>query len=310
MKKWKKLSLLTFTALFVIGVITACRSEATSTQSDSSSKTRIYHSENGDMKVPANPKRVAVLAASYAGNFLKLGITPIAVDEYPKNNQFYEGKLDKAEVVTSDSLEKLLKLDPDLIVTFSNDKNIKKLSEIAPTVVFTYEKYNYLEQHIEIGKLVGKEKEARAWVDQWKEKSKIESEKVKKVIGKEATAMVMEKFGKDMYIYGTNWGRGTEVIYQALGLKLPKKVQQDVVGPGYKAISAEVIPEYAGDYIFVGEGANNAENSFMKTDVWKGIPAVQKNRVIRFDSKSFWFNDPISVEKQMEIIVKELTKRN
>ncbi|CAH0343871.1 Iron(3+)-hydroxamate-binding protein FhuD [Bacillus sp. CECT 9360] len=309
----KKHLFLSIIAVLIIGLLAACGSEKdpkadTAAKTDSSPKTRIYHSENGDVKVPDKPKRIAMLAATYAGNLLALGNTPIAVNEYPKNNKFYEGKLDKAEVITADSLEKLLALEPDLIITYSDDKNLKKYAEIAPTVSLTYDKYSYLEQHVEIGKIIGKEKEAKAWVAEWKEKAKAEKEKVQKAIGKDATAMVFEPFGKDLYVYGKNWGRGTEVIYQDLGLKAPEKVEKEVFGPGYKAISAEVIPEYAGDYIFVGDGGAKAENSFMKTDVWKGIPAVQKNNVITFDSESFYFNDPISLEKEMEFIVNALTK--
>ncbi|SEN69500.1 iron-hydroxamate ABC transporter substrate-binding protein [Lihuaxuella thermophila] len=314
MKTNKKHMFLSLIAVLLVGLLAACANQTSQisnsgTTSNSSAKTRIYHSENGDIEVPANPKRIAVLAATYSGNLLKLGIKPIAVNEWQKKipNKFYEGKLDDVEVVTPDSLEKLVELNPDLIITFSTDKNIKKYSEIAPTVVLTYEKYNYLEQHIEIGKIVGKEKEARAWVEEWKKKAEAARKKVQEAIGKDATALVLESYGKEMYIYGKNWGRGTEVIYQALGIKAPEKVKQDVFGRGYKAISTEMIPQYAGDYIFVGVGAGN--NSFMETDVWKGIPAVQKNQVIKFDSNSFYYNDPISLEKEMEFIVQALTKK-
>ena len=307
---YKKHVFLSWMVVLLTGLLAACGSDNANsgTESNASAETRIYHSENGDIEVPAHPKRIAMLAATYAGNLLKLGITPIAVNEWPKQNKFYGGKLDGVEVVTSDSLEKLLELNPDLIVTYSDDKNVKKYSQIAPTVVFTYDKYDYLEQHIEIGKLVGKEKEARAWVEEWKKKAKEERKKVQQVIGEDATATVMESFGKDLYVYGQNWGRGTEVIYQALRLKAPEKLKQDVFGPGYKAISAEVIPQYAGDYIFVGDGAKSADNAFMETEVWKSIPAVKNQHVITFDSESFYFNDPISLEKEMEYIVKKLTK--
>ncbi|HZG13859.1 MAG TPA: iron-hydroxamate ABC transporter substrate-binding protein [Candidatus Bathyarchaeia archaeon] len=320
MNKQRKFTKIGLIAILLLGLLSGCGSangetapagnanETTANQSGTTAKTRIYHSENGDIELPANPQRIAMMAASYAGNLLALGITPIAVNQWPKMNKFYEGKLDQVEVVTEDSIEKLLTLEPDLIITYSTDKNLKKYAEIAPTVALSYEKYGYLEQHIKIGKIVGKEKEAQQWVDEWNEKVKVESKKVKEAIGENATVMVFETFGKDMYVYGENWGRGTEVIYQALGLKAPEKVKQDVFGPGYKAISAEVIPQYAGDYLFVGEGSST-NNSFMETDVWKKLPSVQNNRVIRFDSDSFSFNDPISLEKELDFIVDELTKK-
>lgn len=299
-----------FIMIMVFAMFVACTKVPSATNEDqsSSTETRIYRSETGDIKIPAKPKRIAMLAATYAGNLLKLGITPIAINEWPKKSKFYDGKLDDVEVITEDSYEKLLSLKPDLIITYSDDKNIKKYKEIAPTITLTYTKYDYLEQHIEIGKIVGKEKEARQWVKEWNEKAAKERKKVQDAIGKDATATVIETFGKDIYIYGQNWGRGTEVIYQALGLKAPQKLKKDVFGPGYKAISSEVIPQYAGDFIFVGKGSDS-NNSFMETNVWKTIPAVKKNQVIPFDSDSFYFNDPISLEKELAYIVKELIRR-
>lgn len=304
----KKMIFLILMSVFVVALV-ACSGSGQSSTELGADEVRVYHSENGDIEVPANPKRVAVLASAYVGNLLELGITPIAVDSWAKESQFFGHRLADAEVVSTDSLEKLVALNPDLILVYSYDQNVvNKLSTIAPTVAFTYEKYNYLEQHIEIGKLVGKEKEAREWVKKWEEKAKSEREKVQNAIGSDATVTVIEQYGKDIYIYGKNWGRGTEVIYQALGLKAPKKLEQEVFGAGYKAISAEVIPQYAGDYIFVGK-SKDITNTFMETDVWKKLPAVQNQRVIEFDAKSFYFNDPISLEKEMEIIVRELIQR-
>lgn len=290
--------------LVIISIITACNANRQTT----TEKTRVYQSETGKMTLPEKPKRVAVLFAPYTGNLLKLGITPIAITDLPKKSKFFAGKLDKAEVIGEDSVEKLLSLRPDLIITHSDDRNIKKYQEIAPTVVMTYTKYNYLEQHIELGKIVGKEDEARAWVEEWKKKVATERKKVHDAIGSNATAMVLESYHKELYLYGKNWGRGTEVIYQALALKAPPKIEKDVFGNGYKAISSEAIPEYAGDFIFLGEGSET-DNSFVNTDVWKNIPAVKKDRVITFDSDSFYFNDPISLEKELAYIVEELVKR-
>jgi iron complex transport system substrate-binding protein len=307
MKNKKRVLALLLTAIFVVGILAGCGGSNASNES-SAPKMVTYQSEKGPVQVPANPKRIAVLASSYAGNLLSLGITPIGVEQWAKDNKFYEGKLDKVEVITPDSLEKLLALKPDLIITFSTDKNIKKYQEIAPTVALTYEKYTYLEAHLEIGKLVGKEKEAKAWVEKWNKQTAEAKAKVQATLGNNTTATVFETFGKELYVYGNNWGRGTEIIYQALGIKAPKKVEKDVFGPGYKAISSEVIPQYAGDYLFVGKGDATADNSYLQTSVWKQIPAVQKGNVFFFDSSSFYFNDPISLEKELDFIVSSLTK--
>jgi iron complex transport system substrate-binding protein len=308
MLKQKKVWRMLLITVLAAGLLAGCVGSKTAVDESSASKTVVYQSEKGPIQVPANPKRVAVLAASYTGNVLSLGITPVGVEQWAKGNKFYNSQLKNVQIVTPDSLEKLLALKPDLIIAFTNDKNLKKYQEIAPTVAFTYEKYSYLETHLELGKLLGKEKEAQAWVDKWNKQTAEAKTKVKAVIGENVTSTVFETFGKELYVYGNNWGRGTEIIYQALGIKAPKQVEKDVFGPGYKAISTEVIPQYAGDYLFVGKGDATADNSYLQTSVWKQIPAVQKGNVFFFDSASFYFNDPISLENELKFIVQSLTK--
>lgn len=278
-------------------------------ETNTESETRTYASEEGDMEVPADPQRVAVMAATYGGNFLELGVTPVAITDWSAKSKFLGDQLKDATVVAPDDYETLLELEPDLIITYTGDENLAKYKEIATTVALSYEKYGYIEQHLEIGKILGKEEEAQKWVDEWNAKAEEAKKTVQDAIGTDATATVVETFGKDTYIYGKNWGRGTEVIYQALGIKAPEKVEAEAFGPGYKAISAEAIPEYAGDYIFVGEGANVSSSTFMETDLWKNIPAVKAGNVIPFDSDSFYFNDPISIEKELDFIVDALTKK-
>ena len=56
----------------------------------------------------------------------------------------FADKIKDAEEVTDESLEKIIELDPDLIIGLSTIKNVDKLKEIAPTVTFTYGKVDYL----------------------------------------------------------------------------------------------------------------------------------------------------------------------
>ncbi|RYM07114.1 iron-hydroxamate ABC transporter substrate-binding protein [Sporolactobacillus sp. THM7-7] len=307
--KRQKLFLTAISFICCMLLLAACGNNQSATKKDDEPKTKMYHADNGHIKVPTHPLRVVDASSTYTGCLLKLGITPVGVTQYAKDSAFFGHQLDKAKVITSDSVDKIMALKPDLIITYTNDKNIKKLSKIAPTVAYTYEKRDYLEQFIEIGQLVGKEKQAKKWVDQWNAKTKVESEKVKKVIGPDATATVLETYGKEMYIFGDNWGRGSEVIYQALGIKMPERVKKET-RPGYKAISTEVIPKYAGDYMFVSSWGGTSNNSFMKTDVWKSLPAYKNHRVITLNAKNFYFNDPISLEKELTFIVQALEKAN
>ncbi|MDC7763409.1 iron-hydroxamate ABC transporter substrate-binding protein [Priestia aryabhattai] len=301
----KKL-LLPFMLIFVL-LISACSSGSTESKNDSSknseSKTITYQSEDGPVKVPANPKRVVVLG-SYAGNVLSLGVNIVGVDSWSKMNPRFEKKLKGVEEVSDENLEKIIELKPDLIIGLSTTKNIDKLKKIAPTVTYTYDKVDYLTQHVEIGKLLNKEKEAQSWVDDFKKRAAKAGSDIKAKIGEASTVSVIENFDKQLYVFGDNWGRGTEILYQEMKLKMPEKVKKMALKDGYYAISPEVLPEYAGDYLIFSKN-QDGDTSFEKTDTYKNIPAVKNNHVFEANAKEFYFNDPITLDYQLDFFTQK-----
>jgi len=298
----KKL-LLPILFLFVLA-LTACNNQTTETKTNTSSdgkeesSTVTYQSEEGPIEVPADPQRVVVVSG-FAGNVAALGVNLVGVDSWSKQNPLYDSFLKDVEEVSEENLEKIIELDPDLIIGFSTAQNLDKLKEIAPTVTFTYGKVDYLTQHLEIGKLLNKEKEAQDWINDFEKRTKAAGEEIKAAIGEDATVSVIENFNKQLYVYGNNWGRGTEVLYQAMGLKMPKKVEEMALEPGYYALSLEVLPEFAGDYVIFSKSAGT-DNSFQETETYKNIPAVKNNRVFEAKMEEFYNNDPIALDNQLE----------
>ncbi|CAK4868592.1 unnamed protein product [Aphanomyces euteiches] len=266
------------------------------------SGTITYQSENGPVQVPANPQRVIVITRFLTGNVMALGVPLVGVDEMSKNNPNFKGKLDNTEAVTDESLEKIIELNPDLIIGLSDIKNIKKLEQIAPTVTYTYGKVDFLTQQLEVGKLLNKEKEAKAWVDDFNTRTKKVGEEIKAKIGANATVSVIETFNKQLYVYGDNFGRGTEILYQQFGLGMPEKVKEATKKEGYFAVSTEVLKDYSGDYVIFSKDADE-DNSFQKTETYKNIPAVKNQHVFEADAKAFYFNDPVSMEYQLEFFI-------
>lgn len=276
----------------------ACGGPAQDSEPSADAETRTYQSEKGPVEVPTQPKRVIALHP-YAGHVLSLDIKPVAVDQWTKMNPRWKDQLKDVPVVSEENLEKIIELNPDLIIGISSMKNQDKLKEIAPTVTYTYGKLGYLEQFIEIGKLLNKEEEAVAWVEDFKKRAKKTGEQIKAKIGEDATVSVIESFEKQIYVYGNNWGRGTEVLYQAMGLKMPKKVEEKALKSGYYAISPEMLPEFAGDYLIVSK-FDDTDNSYMETKTYKNLPAVKEGRAFVADAKSFQFNDPDTLDYQLE----------
>lgn len=303
----KKL-LFSFVLLFVL-VMGGCSnsSEDKSTSKEKKSDTITYQSENGPIEVPAHPERVVVLS-SFAGNVMSLGVNVVGVDSWSKANPQFEEGLKDATVVSDESLEEIIELEPDLIIGLSNIKNVDKLNEIAPTVTYTYGKLDYLTQHIEIGKLLNKEEEARAWVDDFQKRAQKAGDDIRAEIGEDATVTVIKEFDKQLYVYGENWGHGTEVLYQAMGLKMPEKVKDMTQKDGYYAISAEVLPEYVGDYLVVCKDGS-ANSSFQETDTYKNMPAVKNNHVFEANAEEFLFNDPITLDYQLDFFTQHFLQK-
>lgn len=280
-------------------MFSACSPQGKSAEDKESPKTIIYQSEKGPVEVPADPKRVVVLS-SFAGNVMALDVHLVGVDSWSKMNPRWKKQLKGVSEVSDENIEKIIELNPDLIIGLSNTKNLAKLEKIAPTVTFTYGKVDYLQQHIEIGKLLNKEKEATAWVKDFKERARKAGQEIQGEIGEDVTVSVIENFDKQLYVFGTNWGRGTEILYQEMGLNLPKAVKEKALKSGYHALSSEVLPQFAGDYLIISKN-DEVDSSFMKTNTYQNIPAVKKGRAFVVNAKEFYFNDPLSLDYQLEV---------
>ena len=278
--------------------------EAGASANTSGSDTITYQSENGPIEVPANPQRVVVLSG-YAGNLLALDIPLVGVDAWTKANPKFQDPLKNVAEVSDENVESILNLKPDLIIAMSDVKNANKLGQIAPLVTYTYNKVDYLTQILEIGKAVNQEQKAADWIADFKERAQTAGEEIKAKIGADSTISVIEGDSKNLYTFGSGWGRGTEIIYQAMGLKMPDKVKEMTAKDGYYNLSLEILPDYMGDYvIYSKESAGDA--SFQETSTYKEIPAVKNNHVYEVDASTFYFNDALSLDYQLDFISKSL----
>ncbi|MGM1045616.1 MAG: iron-hydroxamate ABC transporter substrate-binding protein [Bacillota bacterium] len=296
--------------LLLLLALSACGNPSTNKEGNATpndkekneSSTITYQSENGPVEVPADPQRVVVLS-SFTGNVMSLGVNVVGVDSWSKKNPRFEPQLKDVPEVSDESLEKIIELDPDLIIGLSSINNVDKLKEIAPTVTYTYGKVDYLTQHLEIGKLLNKEKEAAAWVDDFKKRTAKVGEDIKAKIGPDKTVSVIENYDKQLYVYGDNWGRGTEILFQEMKLNMPEKVKETALEAGYYALSSEVLPEFAGDYVILSKNPGQ-DNSFQETETYKNIPAVKNNQVFEVNMNEFYFNDPLTLDFQLDFFKK------
>ncbi|WP_414049033.1 ABC transporter substrate-binding protein [Macrococcus animalis] len=301
-------------ALFIacIMVLAACGGSSDKKETkETSGKSEMvdFKLDNGKtIKIPKQPKRIVIMGASYVGNLLDLGVKPVGADQYAFQSDILKPKLDGVEKLNPGEIEKIIKLKPDLILSFDTDKDNAKYAKIAPTIPFTYTKHGYLDVHELLGKIVGKEKEAKSFVDEWNSTTKKDGEEIKKHLGTDKKFSIFEFFQKEIYVYGDNWGRGSEIIYQAFGLDMQDKIKKDVKPTGWKKVSAESLGDYAGDIVLVSSDTGKISNTVTESKVWKNMDAVKNNKIVQYDAEDFWFNDPISLEHQRKVLKEALLK--
>jgi len=273
--------------------------------SSENNDTIIYQSENGPIEVPAHPQRVVALFG-YAGNLLMLGVPLVGVDSWTKADPNFQDQLKDVPEVSDENVESILNVKPDLIIAMSDNlRNADKLKQIAPLVTYTYNKVDYLTQILEIGKAVNQEQKAADWIADFKERARKAGEEIKAKIGADSTISIIEGDSKNLYTFGDAWGRGTEIVYQAMGLKMPDKVKEMTAKEGYYDLSLEVLPEYMGDYVIYSKDPA-ADASFQQTSTYKNIPAVKNHHVYEVDARTFYFNDALSLDYQLDFITKAL----
>ena len=273
------------------------------------SQTRIVKTINGDIEIPANPKRIVVDA--YLPTLLILGDKPVGATKQDLGNVHIQDLIAGIESTGESSLEKILELQPDLIISTEHEQNTyDQLSKIAPTVIIPYSTYSGTHEEVRsIGELLGKDKEAEDWLATFDEKIQQQRERVQQVMAEGETVSIFGAFGEDSYIYGDGIYKGGQAIYRQLQLSPPERIKKELLdaGESYKHVSFEVLTDYAGDYIFFDQSKGGTLDK--QDPVWESVDAVKKDNVFYLDQKRFWPYDPIAVLAQAEEVADMLVAK-
>ncbi|MFJ7935658.1 ABC transporter substrate-binding protein [Sporosarcina sp. NPDC096371] len=262
---------------------------------------------NGEIEIPVTPQRI--VAEEYLGSLIALDVIPVGAPGLTIQNYYFKDELlgiSDTGVYGKPSTESILALNPDLIIT-GNGESYEMLSKIAPTVVIPYgDLKNAHEELTYFGQLLGKEAEAEAWLANYEQQIAIAKAKVDSVIAKDASFSIMEDTDKAIYVYGDNFGRGGQPVYQALERKLPNAVASEIMEKQWAELSEEMIASYAGDYIIMTSDSRTVED-FEADPIWGSLPAVKNGHLYVWPEERSWYYDPIAVLAQTEELVTWLT---
>lgn len=273
--------------------------------SDDEKSEKTFTQDDGEkVKVPQNPRRIAVLHPNYVGALVKFGHTPVAVPEFVDQNEVLDGATKDSERIDNNSVEQVTKQRPDLIITSANDQNINKLKKIAPTVAFDANQSSYKDTTKKLAELVNEQDKADKWLKDWDKKLADDKKELEPFL-KGKTASVVQQTPKGIMAFSDHMGRGTEIIYEGYGLKQPDALKEATQTDFATPLSEEQFPEYIGDIAVIAQKGDH-EPQFVSTNFWQNLPAVQNEHVISFDVSETQYNDPISLEKQRDIFYKAL----
>ncbi|TWH57128.1 iron complex transport system substrate-binding protein [Desulfitobacterium sp. LBE] len=276
------------------------------------STTRIVSTVMGDIEVPLKPQRVIV--NWYVGDVFALDLNVAGYYGWEHETMpFYEKLASTTKIETWDQ-EDILKLDPDLIITYKMD-DYDAFHKIAPVLVIPEGDLNSLERVAFIGEATDRTAEAKAVVEKFETKLAAAQKALhgEQFAGK--TFSINEDWGSGSYgVYYETGSRGGTLVYNYLGLQKPAKLEELVArtGEGRGGLSYEVAAEYFGDYVLWFRQDNGAEETpteYERSPIWKSIPAVQAGNVVTIPGKLsglFYYSDVLSLTGQLDYIVDAL----
>ncbi|MEK3996145.1 ABC transporter substrate-binding protein [Psychrobacillus sp. FSL K6-2365] len=315
--KKKKIGLISIFLLLVL-LLSACGKTTTAvdinkeettenTGTTKDDKMKKISTVNGEIEIPVNPQRI--VAEEYLGSLIALDVIPVGAPELTINNYYFKDDLTGVSdtgVYGKPSVENILALSPDLIITANGD-NYEMLSKIAPTIVIPYGDLKGVHEELTyFGNLFDKQEEAEAWLLDYDDQIADAKAKVDAAIPVDASFSIMEDGGKTTWVYGDNFGRGGQPVYQALGRKPPAKVADEIMEKQWAEISEEIIPDYSGDYIIMTSNNRTVED-FKADPVWGSLPAIKNNHFYVWPEERSWYYDPIAVLAQLEELTTWLT---
>ncbi|MFF2090907.1 ABC transporter substrate-binding protein [Paenibacillus sp. NPDC058174] len=279
----------------------------------------------GETTVPANAERII----SIGMEDMLLSLDVPLVQAFSTDGYYLDAQIKEKGIAVNSSfdinLEAITAANPDLIImnTYMTDQaGYEQLSKIAPTIAFIRD--NWQTGIVEIGKALGKEKQANAVLQAYKDKLKQAKETIVQAVGENKTVAFVRPATKDVELDFPEYV-WTSVLYNDLGLKPDPKVlefQKETKDTwGGTMISLEKLPELTADYLFMDYGASMAPESEFQKDiakaseveqmkVWKAIPAVAKGNAFKVSARHWALNGPIADGKKIDDVVQTLTAIN
>ncbi|MBL1208505.1 iron-siderophore ABC transporter substrate-binding protein [Geminocystis sp. GBBB08] len=250
---------------------------------------RVIKHELGETCIPKNIKKVIILHPYDLANSIALGVIPIAHTEFTgfPTPKYLEDKLPEIESVgafDSPNLEKILQIKPDLIISYTQLKQIySKLSHIAPTVMIKTDYPSapsfWKERLNNLAVILDKEDISSQLMDEyWKRVNEIKEKLGDSVNSMEiSVANTSSEYG--IWAYGENHYSGS--VLKDIGFEHPESQKGDYFY--IDNISLERISDIDGDVLFFVSWERQDDQTTLdklrRNILWNQLNVVQLDKV-------------------------------
>lgn len=247
-------------------------------------ETKIVEDAIGQVEIPLDPQRVIVLDDhTVLDPVLALGVKPVGIVPCAPvclepfrgiPNELVADIPDVGVNAMEPSLEKIISLNPDLILANeTNEKIYKQLSAIAPTVLTDYYSVEDFKERLQhFAQILGRKDQVEEILAQYDERI----QKLRQQLGTKLETKTVSV----LYFYNSQIVASIDSLthYQILsdvGFQFTQAQQK--VGASWNPLSLEALPDYDADYLFLI--TNDQSLSFLSRPVWSTLKAVQNNQV-------------------------------
>ena len=315
---WRALLL----AMVVAMGIVACNNDSSPPESNESfisdnvNSSELTHTVNhalGTTQVPANPKRIIALSFYTIESLLAMGIEPQGVIPPDNKPHLQQALKEIPKVGLPTNLEKVLRLQPDLILGSTYSEDIyDQLSQIAPTVLAEYNGSNSWQGiHRKVGEVVNQTEKAEQVLAEYR--SRLET--LRQKLGDRAKNIeisVVRLFPDRVNLVTAGSFAGSILEDAQLSRPASQRGNDDV----YRAITQEQLQLADGDVLFVWSHANTPEErekaqakiEQLKTDpLWSQLDVVQEGKV--YSVGSYWIGSgPIAANLVIDDLFRYLVE--
>ncbi|WP_340013938.1 AraC family transcriptional regulator [Paenibacillus sp. FSL K6-1318] len=278
-------------------------------------RTRMLATSMGEVTIPNQPGRVVV--DWNLGEVLALGVTPLgAPHSLIESNQMLEPYIyDQVEDIGNHnfiSLEKVLELEPDLIITW-NPAAYASYARIAPTVVYGGSGNGSVAEEIrEMGRILNRRIEAETWIKEYVRRVHTLQQTITGKVSAEKTFTVIDpNWGEHITLVGNTGTRGGKAAYGLLNLKPAGKVRQELLEPGleYLDIARSAVGGYVEDYLLVLDNGPRDGLDQASGKPWQKSIETDHCQIINLDWNRYFLSDPLSAVLQAEEMAERIMAR-